>query len=145
MPEATKPPTPKAPPTEPAVDPAAKKRIDEINAELGKIDGDRPKAHAELAAAVAETPAAKQAAIDQLQARYDALLAERAKLTPPPEPDEAEAAKHAEQLKRSGWTDNGNGTWTNTAPFAHGENVHVGSGVTRSFGDAVTLESQRPR
>lgn len=126
-------------------DTAAEQRVKDIDAELKKIEADRKVADADLAEALAATPLAKAQVVDQLQARADALVKERAKLTPPPEPNEDEVAEHEETLKRSGWTDNGNGTWTNTVPFVHGENIHVPAGVTRPFGDAVTLESQRPK
>jgi hypothetical protein len=131
--------------TPPDVDPAAKKRIDEINAELGKIEGESKKVTEELAVAIAASPAAKQAAADQLKARADALLAERASLTPPPPPDPKERDAALKTLRDSGWTDNLDGTWTCTRPFKYGDNVHVGSGVRRPAGEAAGIEAQRPK
>jgi hypothetical protein len=117
-------------------------RINTINADLGNLEGERRDASAHLADCVEHSVQVAQARVDNLRARTDALVAERARLVPAVTARDATADSVAiAMLRRGGWVER-DGMWSNTIAFNYGS-THVSAGVTRRLDEAATMESQR--
>lgn len=127
-----------------ADDPNAE-RVNEINAELGDLEGQRAEAAKNLDEARKHSVEYMQTEVDRLRARTDALVAERARLLPPAERDEKADAAAEASLLRNGWRQDGE-MWVCTRPFTcriGGHSTSVSAGVMRTLDEAAALDSHR--